>query len=53
MADLEKGERRGAMPWSNWNKADKTLLFALVVFVFAIRVHLSRPGNVFTQGFLF
>lgn len=53
MADLEKEERRGAMPWSNWNKADKTLLLALVVFVFAICVHLSRPGNVFAEGFLF
>ncbi|MCI6158741.1 MAG: DUF445 domain-containing protein [Selenomonadaceae bacterium] len=52
MAD-EKAEGRGAMPWSHWNKADKTLLFAFVVFVFSICVHLAYRGNVFAEGFLF
>ena len=41
------------MPWSNWNKADRTLLFAATVFAFALCLHLSFPGNAFAQGFLF
>lgn len=41
------------MPWSNWNKADKTLLFAAVVFAFALCLYLSFPGSVFARGALF
>lgn len=41
------------MPWSNWNKADKTLFFAAVVFVFTLCLYLSFPGSVFAQGALF
>lgn len=41
------------MPWSNWNKADKTLLFAAVVFAFTLCLYLSFPGSVFARGALF
>ena len=41
------------MPWSNWNKADKTLLFAAVTFVFTLCLYLSFPGSVFARGALF
>ena len=39
--------------WSQWNNADKTLLFAAVLFVFALCVHLSYPSNLLAGGFLF
>lgn len=39
--------------WSGWNKADKTLLFAAVLFVFGLCLHLSYPSSVFAAGFLF
>lgn len=39
--------------WSGWNKADKTLLLATVLFVFGLCLHLSYPSNVFATGFLF
>lgn len=38
---------------SNWNKADKTLFLALLVFFIALWVHLMQPSNVFADGFLF
>lgn len=41
------------MPWSNWNKADKTLLFAAVVFAFTLCLYLSFPGSVFARVALF
>lgn len=41
------------MPWTKWNKADKTLLVAFLVFLFALCVHLEHPANVFASGFLF
>lgn len=41
------------MPWSNWNKADKTLLFAAVMFVFTLCLYLSFPGSIFARGALF
>ncbi len=41
------------MRWSSWNKADKTLLAAAVIFVFALCVHLEYRNNVFADGFLF
>lgn len=43
----------GALIRSNWNKADKTLLLALLVFFIALWVHLMQPSNVFADGFLF
>ena len=41
------------MPWSNWNKADKTLLFAAVLFAFTLCLYLSFPGSVFARCVLF
>ena len=41
------------MPWSKWNKADKTLLFAAALFAFALCLYVSFPGSVFAQGALF
>ena len=41
------------MIWHDWNKADKTLLFALAVFLLALCVHLQYAGNVVADGFLF
>ncbi len=41
------------MPWSDWNKADKTLLFAAVLFAFALCLYLSFPGSVLARGVLF
>lgn len=41
------------MPWSNWNHADKTLLFAAVLFVFGLILKLEYPASIFAQGFLF
>lgn len=41
------------MMWRNWNKADKTLLFAAVVFAFALCLNLEYRDNVFAKGFLF
>ncbi|MBP5199575.1 MAG: DUF445 domain-containing protein [Schwartzia sp.] len=43
----------GLMPWSNWNKADKTLLFAAVLFGFTLCLYLSFPGSVFARCALF
>ncbi len=39
--------------WSSWNNADKTLLFAAVLFLFGLCLHLEYPSNVFAEGFLF
>lgn len=39
--------------WSGWNKADKTLLLAAVLFVFGLCLHLSYPASFFSKGFLF
>lgn len=41
------------MPWSEWNKADKTLLFAAMLFVFTLCLYLSFPGSVFARCALF
>ncbi len=41
------------MIWSNWNKADKTLLAALVIFCFALCLHLYYPGKLLSDGLLF
>ena len=41
------------MIWSNWNKADKTLLFVLVVFLFCLCLHLSYPASLMADGMLF
>lgn len=41
------------MIWKNWNKADKTLLTAGVVFLFALCLSIQYKGNVFAAGFLF
>ncbi len=41
------------MIWSNWNRADKTLFFAAVVFLFSLCLHLEYPESVVADGFLF
>ena len=41
------------MPWSNWNHADKTLLFAFVLFLFGLILKIEYPASLFAQGFLF
>ena len=41
------------MIWQNWNKADRTLLSAAVIFLFALCLQVQYPGNVFAAGFLF
>ena len=41
------------MIWSNWNKADKTLLFVLVVFLFCLCLHLSYPESLLADCLLF
>lgn len=41
------------MMWRNWNKADKTLLAAAVIFCFALCLSLQYRDNVFARGFLF
>ena len=41
------------MRWADWNKADKTLFFALLVFFFALALHLNYPDKMLADGFLF
>lgn len=41
------------MIWQNWNKADRTLLAAAVIFLFALCLQVQYPGNMFAAGFLF
>ena len=41
------------MIWRNWNQADKTLLFVLVVFLFCLCLHLSYPASLLADGLLF
>ena len=41
------------MIWHNWNKADKTLLAAAVMFVFSLFINIQYPGNVLAKGFMF
>ena len=41
------------MMWKSWNKADKTLFAAAVLFVFAMCVHLTYPVSIVAKGFLF
>ena len=41
------------MIWQNWNKADKTLLGAAVIFLFALCLHIEYPDNTFAGGLLF
>ena len=40
------------MIWHNWNKADKTLLAAAVMFVFSLCMNIQYPGNVLAKGFM-
>lgn len=39
--------------WRSWNKADKTLLGAGVIFLFALCLKMEYQDNVFAAGFLF
>ncbi len=41
------------MIWHNWNKADKTLLAAGVIFLFTLCLHVQYPTNVFADCLLF
>ena len=41
------------MPWSTWNRADKTLLAAAVLFAFALCLYLSFPESLLAKGALF
>ena len=41
------------MIWQSWNKADRTLLAAAVIFLFALCLQVQYPGNTFAAGFLF
>ena len=41
------------MFWKNWNKANKTLLFAFTCFLFAILLNREFPANTFAEFFLF
>ena len=41
------------MIWHNWNKADKTLLAAAVMFVFSLCMNIQYPGNVLAKGLMF
>lgn len=41
------------MIWQKWNRADKTLLAAAVVFAFALCLHVQYRDSVFAAGFLF
>lgn len=41
------------MMWQNWNKADRTLLAAAVIFLFALCLHIQYRDNTFAAGFLF
>ena len=41
------------MIWHNWNKADKTLLAAAVMFVFSLCMNIQYPDNVLAKGFVF
>lgn len=41
------------MIWKNWNKADKTLLAAGAIFLFALCLHIEFKGNPWAAGFLF
>ena len=41
------------MRWKAWNKADKTLLTAAVLFAFALCLHLEFPKNPWADGLLF
>lgn len=41
------------MIWQNWNKADRTLLAAAVIFLFALCLQVQYPDNTFAAGFLF
>lgn len=41
------------MIWQRWNKADKTLLAAAVIFLFALCLYIRYRDNVLAAGFLF
>lgn len=41
------------MIWKNWNKADKTLLAAGAIFLFALCLNIQYPQNTWAAGFLF
>lgn len=40
------------MPWKRWNKANRTLFFCAVLFLFALAVNHEHRGNLFATGFL-
>ena len=40
------------MFWRSWNKADKTLLFAAVVFFLALALVIAYPKSLLARGFL-
>ena len=37
----------------SWNKADRVLLFAFLLFLLALYLHLQWPGSAAASGFLF
>ena len=41
------------MSWPNWNKADKTLFLALLLFFVALVLHLAYPEKAAADAFLF
>lgn len=41
------------MRWPDWNKADKTLLLALLIFFVALVLHLAYPDKAAADAFLF
>ena len=43
----------GDVIWRKWNKADRTLLAAVALFLFSLCLTLQYPGNFLAKGFLF
>lgn len=43
----------GTVILSKWNRADKTLFLALLIFIVCLCVHLNYPGSLFAEGLLF
>ncbi len=41
------------MVWRSWNRADRTLLLAAVLFLFALCLRLQYPASVLARGILF
>ena len=40
------------MFWRSWNRADKTLLFAAVLFFLALALVVAHPKSLLARGFL-